>query len=77
MPEAVNPFLAFFLMLMKRQMQFLAVIGAATIFFALYGYGVSWISFWIAFMTAVVLGMFYALTWFWRGVFQSMMNRQS
>ena len=74
MPEAANPFFAFFLMLMKRQMQFLLIIGVATVFFSLYGYGVSWISFWIILSTTLVLGTFYALMWFWRGIFQSMSN---
>ncbi len=75
MPDAINPFLAFFVTMMKRQMQFLAIIGAATVFFSFYAYGVSWISFWIVLATAFVLGLFYALTWFWRGVFGQMLNR--
>lgn len=69
MPEPVNPFLGFFLALAKRQMQFLLIIGAATIFFALFGYGVSWISFWIILATVMTLGTFYGLLWFWRTVF--------
>ena len=76
MPDApANAFAAFFLKLAERQLYFLALVGAATIFFALYGYGLTWISFWIVSVTVFMLGLFAGLIWFWRGVFKSMLDR--
>jgi hypothetical protein len=70
MPDG-NPFTEFFVRLAHRQLLFLTVMGGFAILFAFYGYGVTWISFAVVLVTALVLGLYAALIWFWRGVFTS------
>lgn len=74
MPDG-NPFAAFFFRMAHRQLLFLAVVGAFTMLFTFYGYGLSWISFFIVAGTILLLGLYAGLIWFWKGVFGSMLDK--
>ena len=66
----------FFVRMAYRQFIFLMVVGAGTIFFALYFYGMSWTSGWIMLAVGMIIALLYGLTRFWQGVFQSMLERK-
>lgn len=70
-----NPLVALFDKMARHRLLFLVVVGACTSFFTLYGYGLSWLSFFILAGTIMLLSLYAGLIWFWKGVFGSLLNR--